>query len=153
MLKTIDPRLSPDVLHLLATMGHGDSLALVDANFPVASAAARTVYGKPLSLANLTLGEAAEAVLSLMPLDDLGAAAACRMHPDGEPDTIPPAQAEVQAAIDAAETATFLLHPMERNEFYAHVRNCFAVIQTGERRFYGCVTLRKGVIAPPSLID
>ena len=37
MLKGIHPLLSPDLLHALAAMGHGDTLAIVDGNFPAAS--------------------------------------------------------------------------------------------------------------------
>src|SRR5439155_24123904 len=34
MLKSIDPILTPDLLWLLASMGHGDDLVFVDANHP-----------------------------------------------------------------------------------------------------------------------
>ena len=37
---------------------------------------------------------------------------------------------------------------IERFAFYDMARNSFAVIQTGERRFYGCFMFRKGVIPP-----
>ncbi len=43
MLKGIDPVLSPELLHALATMGHGDEIAVVDANFPAASVARRLI--------------------------------------------------------------------------------------------------------------
>jgi L-fucose mutarotase len=33
MLKGIPPLLTPDLLHALASMGHGDAIAIVDANF------------------------------------------------------------------------------------------------------------------------
>ena len=61
MLKSIDRRLNADVLHALALMGHGDTLVLADTNFPAASAAAGTPYGRLLHLSGLTLGEAAAA--------------------------------------------------------------------------------------------
>ncbi|MDN3712626.1 RbsD/FucU domain-containing protein [Paracoccus cavernae] len=35
MLKQIDPLISPSLLHVLAMMGHGDELAIVDTNFPL----------------------------------------------------------------------------------------------------------------------
>jgi L-fucose mutarotase len=34
MLKGIDPRLGPDLLKILRVMGHGDEIAIVDANYP-----------------------------------------------------------------------------------------------------------------------
>ena len=37
---------------------------------------------------------------------------------------------------------------IERFEFYDRAKQAYAVIQTGERLFYGCFMLRKGVIAP-----
>ena len=37
---------------------------------------------------------------------------------------------------------------IERYAFYERAKQAYAVIQTGERRFYGCVALRKGVIPP-----
>jgi L-fucose mutarotase len=37
---------------------------------------------------------------------------------------------------------------IERFAFYDVARKAYAVIQTGERRFYGCFMLRKGVIGP-----
>jgi len=37
---------------------------------------------------------------------------------------------------------------IERFAFYDAAKTAYAVIQTGERRFYGCFIFRKGVIAP-----
>ena len=37
---------------------------------------------------------------------------------------------------------------VERFAFYDRAKQAFAVIQTGERRFYGCFLFRKGVIPP-----
>ena len=39
MLKSIDPLLNAELLHVLRAMGHGDDLALVDCNFPATSVA------------------------------------------------------------------------------------------------------------------
>ena len=43
MLRGIHPLLSPDLLHALAAMGHGDRIAVVDANFPALSHAKRLI--------------------------------------------------------------------------------------------------------------
>ena len=40
------------------------------------------------------------------------------------------------------------VEPVERFAFYDMARKAYAVIQTGERRFYGCFMFRKGVIPP-----
>ena len=37
---------------------------------------------------------------------------------------------------------------IERFAFYDFAKTSYAVIQTGERRFYGCFMLRKGVVPP-----
>lgn len=148
MLKGIDNRLNADVLHVLRAMGHGDALVIADTNFPSDSVARATVTGDLLRMENLTAAEAANAVLSVMPLDTFVEDFAGRMEVVGDPDTVPPVQAEVQAEIDAAEGAPRPMIGIERFEFYDRARDSYAVIQTGERRFYGCFILRKGVIPP-----
>ncbi len=148
MLKGIDPRLNADVLHVLRMMGHGDVLIIADTNFPSDSVARATVYGSLLRMDNLTAAEAVEAVLSVMPLDTFVDDFAGRMEIVGEPDTIPAVQAEVQQKINAAEGAERPMISIERFAFYDMARQSYAVIQTGERRFYGCFMLRKGVIGP-----
>ncbi len=114
MLKLTDPRLNADVLHALAPMGHGDVIVVADANFPAASTAAHTPYRRLLRLDNLTLGEALEAILSLMPLDSLVDDAACRMRVDGQPDELPPVQREAQQAIVTSGEAGHTLAGLDR---------------------------------------
>jgi L-fucose mutarotase len=148
MLKGIDNRLNADVLYALRAMGHGDMLVIADTNFPSDSIARDTVHGDLLRMENLTAAEAVQAVLSVMPLDTFVDDFAGRMEIVGEPDTIPPVQAEVQVAIDAAEGRPRPMISIERFAFYDKAREAYAVIQTGERRFYGCFIFRKGVIPP-----
>jgi L-fucose mutarotase len=148
MLKGLDPRLNADVLYTLRAMGHGDYLILSDTNFPSDSIAQHTIYGSLLRMENLTSAEAAEAILSVYPLDTFVDDFAGRMEMVGEPTTIPPVQAEVQAKIDAAEGNHRPMIGIERFAFYDLAKDAYAVIQTGERRFYGCIMLRKGVIPP-----
>ena len=148
MLKGIDPRLSADVLYALRDMGHGDVVILSDTNFPSGSIARETVYGDLLRMDNLTAAEAAEAVLSVLPLDTFVDDFAGRMEIVGDPDNIPPVQEEVQAVVDAAEGAPRPMVSVERFAFYDLAKSAYAVIQTGERRFYGCFMFRKGVIPP-----
>lgn len=148
MLKGIDPRLNADVLYALRSMGHGDTLIIADTNFPSHSIATETVMGEVLRMDNLTCAGAIEAVLSVMPLDTFVDDFAGRMEVVGAPDEVPPVQAEVQQAIDAAEGTPRPMVSIERFAFYDLAREAFAVIQTGDRRFYGCFMLRKGVIPP-----
>ena len=148
MLKGIDPRLNAEVLGALRAMGHGDVLVLADTNFPAESVARETVLGHLLRMDNLTAAEAAQAILSVFPLDTFVDDFAARMEVVGEPSTIPAVQAEVQAEVDAAEGRERTMVGVERFAFYAQAKQAFAVIQTGERRFYGCFLFRKGVIPP-----
>lgn len=148
MLKGIDNRLNADVLHCLRAMGHGDTLVIADTNFPSDSIARQTTTGSLLRMDNLTCAEAAQAVLSVLPLDTFVDDFAGRMEVVGAPSEVPPVQAEVQAAIDAAEGRPRPMVSIERFDFYDRARDAYAVIQTGERRFYGCFIFRKGVIPP-----
>ena len=148
MLKGIDPRLNADVLYALRAMGHGDVLIIADTNFPSDSVSHSTVLGDLLRMDNLTAAEAAEAVLSVFPLDTFVDDFAGRMEVVDAPDEVPAVQAEVQSAIDAAEGAHRPMVGIERFAFYDLARESYAVIQTGERRFYGCFMFRKGVVPP-----
>ena len=148
MLKRIDHRLNAEVLFALRAMGHGDMLVLADTNFPSDQVARSTVLGELLRMDNLTSAETAQAILSVMPLDTFVDDFAVRMEIVGDPVSVPPVQAEVQAEIDAAEGRPRPMVSVERFVFYDLARESYAVVQTGERRFYGCFMLRKGVIAP-----
>ena len=147
MLKGIDPILNAEVLHALRAMGHGDDLILCDTNFPAQSVARRTVRGRLLRI-DAALARVAKAVLSVYPLDGFVDDAAARMEIVGDPATVPEVQREVQAEIDAAEGKAWPMIGIERYAFYERAKQAYAVIQTGERRFYGCIALRKGVIPP-----
>lgn len=148
MLKGIDPRLNADILHTLRAMGHGDMLMLTDVNFPGAALAPHTVVGRVLTMENLSAPEAARAILSVLPLDTFVADFAARMEVVGDPAALPPVQAEVQAEIDAAEGQPRPMQTLDRFAYYDLAKQAFAIVQTGERRLYGCFMLRKGVIAP-----
>ena len=150
MLKGIDNRLNAEVLACLRAMGHGDVLIVADTNFPSDSVARATVTGKLLRMENLTSAEAMRAILSVFPLDTFVDDFAGRMEVVGAPDEIPAIQQEVQAEIDRAEGKPRKMVSVERFAFYDMARQAYAVIQTGERRFYGCFMLRKGVIPPES---
>ena len=147
MLKGIDPLLNADVLRVLRAMGHGDDLIIADTNFPSDSVARQTTVGKLLRI-DRPAAEVVKAVLSVMPLDTFVDDSAARMEIVGSPGEVPPVQQEVQAEIDAAEGKEWPMVSIERFAFYERSKQAYAVIQTGERRFYGCFAFRKGVIPP-----
>ena len=148
MLKGLDPVLSADVLFALKSMGHGDDLILADMNFPSDSVARSTVLGRILRLENVSAARAARAILSVMPLDSFVPEPALRMEMADDPGKILPVQQEVQDEIDRAEGKSLKLGSIERFAFYDLAKKSYCVIQTGERRFYGCFVFKKGVIAP-----
>jgi L-fucose mutarotase len=147
MLKGINPLLNADVLQALRAMGHGDDLIIADTNFPSDSVARQTVLGKLLRI-DASAADVVKAVLSLYPLDTFVNDAAARMEIVGKPNEIPPVQKEVQKEIDAAEGKPWPMISIERYAFYERSRKAYCVIQTGERRFYGCFAFRKGVVPP-----
>ena len=151
MLKGISPLLNADVLYALRAMGHGDHLVIADTNFPSDSIARQTCFGRLLRIDNVTAGEAVKAILSVMPLDTFVDDAAARMEIVGAPDEIPSVQDEVQKAIDSAEGKSWPMASIERYAFYERAKEAYCVIQTGERRFYGCFSFTKGVIAPDGI--
>jgi L-fucose mutarotase len=147
MLKGINPLLNADVLQALRAMGHGDDLIIADTNFPADSVARQTVLGRLLRI-DAPAADVAKAVLSLYPLDSFVDDAAARMEIVGKPDEIPPVQGQVQKEIDAAEGKAWPMISIERYAFYERAKKAYCVIQTGERRFYGCFAFRKGVVPP-----
>ncbi|CDX28765.1 putative ABC-type ribose transport system, auxiliary component [Mesorhizobium sp. SOD10] len=147
MLKGINPLLNADVLQALRAMGHGDDLIIADTNFPSDSVARQTVLGKLLRI-DATAAEVVKAVLSVLPLDTFVNDAAARMEIVGKPNEIPPVQKEVQKEIDAAEGKPWPMISIERYAFYERSKKAYCVIQTRERRFYGCFAFRKGVLPP-----
>ena len=147
MLKGIDPVLSADLFWVLAAMGHGDDLALVDANHPAERIARATVTGRLVRLPGLTMARAAQAILSVLPLDDFEPDPIRRMAVVGDKAAIPPVQAEVQAEVERAAGREIAIGSLERLAFYAAAKASFAVVQVGDARPYGCFLFRKGVIA------
>ncbi|BAV52443.1 sugar binding or transport, RbsD/FucU [Mesorhizobium loti] len=147
MLKGINPLLNADVLQALRAMGHGDDLIIADTNFPSDSVAKQTVHGKLLRI-DAPAAQVVKAVLSLYPLDTFVDDSAARMEIVGKPDEIPAVQKEVQKEIDKAEGKAWPMISVERYAFYERAKKAYCVIQTGERRFYGCFAFRKGVIPP-----
>jgi L-fucose mutarotase len=143
MLKGLDSLLNADLLHVLRSMGHGDDLVIVDANFPAATMGRRVV---PMDGVSAT--RALEAVLSVMPLDDFVDEACARMQVVDDPDAVPEICKEFQGIIDLAEGGRFKLARIERFAFYERARQAFALVRTGETRLYGNVLVKMGVVRP-----
>lgn len=143
MLIGLDPLLGPDLLHALRAMGHGDDIVLADANFPTHSVGRRVIRSDDCDLPRLLT-----AVLKVLPIDQVEPAAVVGMEVVGDAGRREPVHDDIARllATQAQPPASLVL--IERHTFYARARDAFAVVATGERRFYGNVILRKGTITP-----
>jgi len=141
MLHNIDPILSPELLYALRAMGHGDEIALVDANFPAESSGSSCIRADGANNSQM-LG----AVLSLMPLDTFVPDPALCMQVVDDPKAIPETVRDFQTIINEKADAPRDIMSLERFAFYDRAAKAFAVVQTGERRLYGNIILKKGVI-------
>ena len=142
MLKNIPPILGPDLLAILRAMGHGDEIAIVDANYPADAAGPVLVR-----LDGITATDTLDAILTLMPLDDFVEEAAICMQVVGNAGQREPVMEEFERIVQRHEPGMGLAS-LERFAFYDRVKHGYAIIQTGERRLYGNILLKKGVIRP-----
>ncbi len=143
MLIGIDPTLTPDLLRHLRAMGHGDELAIVDANFPAESCSNRIER-----LAGVSATEALRAILSIMPLDSFVRAPARTMLVVRDPEARPEIVGEFQRIIDRTADNPARISGVERHEFYVETRRTYCVVQTAEKRLYGNIILSKGIVPP-----
>ena len=140
MLRHIPKLLSPDLLHALAAMGHGDDIVIADANFPATAIGKSCIY-----LPGVSATDMLEAVLTVMPLDHF-APSAHTMQVVGEPDAVPEIVGGFQTIIDEIADRPTRIMSVERFAFYEMAKQAFVVVQTGEERLYGNIVLKKGVI-------
>ncbi len=146
MLKNIPSIITAELLTILAEMGHGDDLVLVDRNYPAESTAAETVTGTCVQLSGVGTTEAARAILSLLPLDSYVDAPVRLMAVVGDPDAVPAVHSEMQAVLDEAEGRAITIERVERFAFYEAAKSAYAVVRTSEARPHGCFIFKKGVI-------
>jgi L-fucose mutarotase len=146
MLKGLDPLLSPELLHLLARMGHGDDLALVDGNHPAETIARGTVSGALVRLPGVPVERALSAILTVLPIDDFTSDPLRLMQPVDAAAPAPEAVMDLQAAARQAGFAGHFAF-LERFAFYDAARRAFGVVHCGDPRFYGNMLVRKGAIA------
>ena len=141
MLKGIPPILSPEMLKVLAEMGHGDDLVIADGNFPAASNARILLRADGHSAMDIL-----SAVLQVYPLDTFVERPAAVMAVVPGHDYVPTIwNAYRQILADSGEPFDdFEL--IERFEFYERARKAYAVIATSEAALYANIILKKGVL-------
>jgi L-fucose mutarotase len=144
MLKGIDPLLTPELLMHLCAMGHGEWVAVVDANFT----ADFLSQGKPLvRLPGNSLARVSQAVLSVIPLAADVAQPAAYMQVCHQPASH--RTAAQQAVVDLLAQSGLpsdRVDGVERFAFYDKIRGASLIVQSGEATAYGNAMFCKGVI-------
>jgi L-fucose mutarotase len=143
MLININPLISPEILSLIRSMGHGDKFVLSDANFPSYSHA-----NKLYRMDGLNIPQAAEALLSHFPLDSLIPHPVERMEVDGKPEEINEVHNDLIDAVKKVSGENWVVGSVERQKFYIEAKKAMAVITTSDTRPYGCFMFTKGVLKP-----
>lgn len=136
LLKGISPILSPDLLKVLAEMGHGDEIVFSDAHFPAHSVNSRVLRADGLGCAKLL-----EAIAPLFELDSYATPVVMMDAVPG--DTLDP---EVEKSYRRALGYSGEIEKLERYAFYERAKKAYAVVLTGETAKYGNVIVKKGVI-------
>ena len=139
MLKGISPCLSPELLMILAEMGHGDEIVLADAHFPGHSVNAVVQRADGLSVATLLDG-----IIPLFELDSYDDPLVMMQVVEGD-ELDPAVEQDYMAAIRAHAPEAPDPIRIDRFTFYDRAREAFAVVMTGETRKYGNLLLKKGV--------
>jgi len=142
MLKGIPDIISPDLLKVLHEMGHGDDLVIGDANYPAASNAHILIrcdgHGVP---------ELLDAILSLFPLDDFVPHPVTLMQVVPGDTTVPVIQEEIRSVVKKHEKkGDALVEQIDRFAFYERAKKAYAIVATTEKKLYGCMIIKKGVI-------
>lgn len=138
MLKGIPSIIPPELLKILAEMGHGDEIVIGDGNFPGQSMNERCVrcdgHGVP---------EMLEAILKLMPLDTYEKPLFIMEKVPGDDVETP-----IWNVFDeiVKEHTDEKIEKIERFAFYERAKKAYAVVMTSETNLYGCIILKKGVL-------
>ena len=140
MLKGIPAIISPDLLRILAQMGHGDELVIADAHFPSHSINANVIHADAV-----TSSEMLEAILKLIELDQYVEKPIMLMQP------VPGDKMDAELFRNIKNILGKdgeRIDYIERFAFYDRARKSFAVVVTGECRTYGNIIVKKGVTMP-----
>ena len=143
MLKGIPSIISPELLQVLCTMGHGEEIIIADGNFPAESQNIPVIrcdgHGVP---------EVLSAVLRLFPLDEYVEKPVAMMEVvpgDNYQPVIWDTYKEILAQF--GHSAEKIEH-IERYAFYDRVQSAIAVVATSELSQYANVILKKGIVKP-----
>jgi Fucose dissimilation pathway protein FucU len=139
MLKGISPILPPELLKILAEMGHGDELVIGDSNFP------GTSMGRVCVRCDGNSGVAVlDAILQLFPLDTFVDSPVILMQADpGFMPGNPPIWDDYKAIVEKHQPGT-KCEGIPRFDFYDRTRKAYATVATSETQPFACIIIRKG---------
>lgn len=140
MLKGIHPAISPELLKVLAEMGHGDELVLSDAHFPAHSIHSNVIRADGISIATLL-----EGISTLFEFDQYVEAPLAMMQAVSGDTLDPSVEARYLNAIKKVNGSAPNVERVERFAFYERARTAYAVVITGELAKYGNIIIKKGV--------
>ncbi len=140
MLKGISPIISPDLLSVLARMGHGDEIIFADAHFP-----GETFNSNVLRADGIKIPDLLEAVLPLFELDSYVDAPLIMMAAVEGDELDPLVESSYLERIKLTNPQISAIARIDRFAFYERAKNAFAVVMTGETAKYGNIILKKGV--------
>ncbi len=140
MLKGIHPAISPSLLATLSEMGHGDEILFADAHFP-----AHTFSNKVIRCDGVGVDTLLEGVTPLFELDQYVPQPLVMMQAVSGDELDPSVEAKYCQAMSAAQVNSSHIQRIERYAFYERVKQCYAVVLTGETAKYGNIILKKGV--------
>ncbi|TPM37542.1 RbsD/FucU domain-containing protein [Mesorhizobium sp. B2-3-4] len=143
MLIGIPALLGPELLATLRAMGHGDEIALVDGNYPAQEHARRLVRADGHHLMPVL-----DAILTLLPVDDVVPEALFRASVKGDPSLADPVHREIEA-LCAKRAPSRKVVALAGTDFYARAKAAYAIVATSEPRLYANIIIRKGVVHPP----
>jgi L-fucose mutarotase len=136
--------ITPELLYVLAKMGHGDTLVIADANFPSDSTALSCTVTSPIRV-NASTSELLKDILKLLPLDRYVPRAVAVMDRVDSDKACGLAVPTYQAVAEAAGISDHELEYVERFEFYRRAKTSFAVVQTNDSALYANILIYKGV--------
>jgi L-fucose mutarotase len=139
MLKGIHRCISPELLKVMAEMGHGDEIILADAHFPAHSVNPRVLRANGLDVTTML-----EGMLPLLETDSYDAPFVMMAAVEG--DQLDPAvEEQYMAVIRRHVPSAQAPQRIDRFAFYERARSAYAVVVTGELRKYGNLLVKKGV--------
>lgn len=142
MLKGIPDLIQPKLLKILHEMGHGDYLVIGDSNYPAASNAKKLVRCDGNGVEDVL-----DAILKLFPLDSYVECPVTLMKVAPGDTTIPEIQENIKKVVCKYEDKGIgAIEYIDRFDFYEKAKKAYAIVATTEKKLYGCMIIKKGVI-------